>query len=106
MERILEWVESGEVLPIPRDVFEQELVRPLREEGYHCPRHVDGEIIGAGRWEDDWVILEVKTIPGEEIIVRVGLTPDGQRFTPAGVCTVCSWRQVNVVLDFFRRHLP
>ncbi len=105
MHRLAEWAEAGLVLSIPRDVFEKELVRPLREEGYHCPRRVEGEIIATGRREDDWVVLEVKTHPPGEIIVRVEISPEGDRFSPGELCTACSWRQVNVVLDFFQRHI-
>ena len=105
MDKILQWADRDEVLHISRPVFEKELVRPLREEGYRCPRRVKGDIIGAAHWEDEWVVLEVKTRPGELILVRVGVSPEGDRFTPAGSCTACSWRQVNVVLNFFRRHI-
>ena len=105
MERNLEWMTPGKVLPISRDVFELQLVRPLREEGYRCPRKVVGDIIGSIHQEDQWLILEVKTDPGEDVLVRVGLSPDGTKFTPAGSQTVCSWGQVNVVLDFFQRNL-
>ena len=104
MERIIEWIKSGDVLNIPRPTFETELVRPLREEGYRCPRKVEGEIIGT-HWEDEWIVLEVKTNPGGQVLVRVGISPDGSKFTPAGACTACSWRQVNVVVNFFRRHI-
>ncbi|HHW54761.1 MAG: hypothetical protein WAQ41_00270 [bacterium] len=105
MERIIEWIKSGDVLNIPRPTFETELVRPLREEGYRCPRKVEGEIIGTAHWEDEWIVLEVKTNPGGQVLVRVGISPDGSKFTPAGACTACSWRQVNVVVNFFRRHI-
>ncbi|HHW91921.1 MAG TPA: hypothetical protein GX735_04405 [Firmicutes bacterium] len=105
MERIIEWINSGDVLCISQQVFEKELVRPLREAGYRCPRRVEGEIIGTAHREDEWIILEVKTNPGGQVLVRVGISPDGNKFTPAGACTACSWRQVNVVLDFFRRHV-
>jgi hypothetical protein len=105
MDAILRWAEKEEVLAISRPVFEKELVKPLREEGYRCPRHVEGDIIGSAHQEDGWVVLEVKTRPGGEILVRVGVSPDGEKFTPAGACTACSWRQVNVVLNFYRRHI-
>ncbi|NLJ33356.1 MAG: hypothetical protein GX349_02015 [Firmicutes bacterium] len=105
MEKILRWADTDQVLCVSRPVFEKELVRPLREEGYRCPRHVEGEIIGTAHWEDGWVVLEVKTAPGGQVLVRVGVSKEADRFTPAGSCTACSWRQVNVVLNFFRRHI-